>query len=120
MTSSLPESQQLLLGVEALEHLNLLPHGWPFNKKFVTDEELEDDEKLNESVFKVNALPEEQGFTEAELSEAVWHNWGTVKDLPCLHQLPLGIWDTIHQFEDMPLSCKKKKRLWTATQSSPT
>ena len=39
VVSSLPEDEPMLLGLLDMEHLNLLPKGWPHNRKFEKEEE---------------------------------------------------------------------------------
>ena len=38
VSSSLPQDEHVLLGLPKLEHLNLLPEGWPENRTFEEEE----------------------------------------------------------------------------------
>ena len=75
VTDSLPDNDQLLLSISALEHLCLLPVNWPFNQTwgtegpvFVENRQEEEEGTSNQTVFKVE---------KKDITASMWDNIGS-------------------------------------------
>jgi hypothetical protein len=94
VTPDLPNEEQVLLGIHALESLKCLPINWPVNLDFESLEKPTKSKSNKLTTEQINKIKTNQKI-EINISEDVLKNLGSVEDIPRLKKLPDVLQDCI-------------------------
>jgi hypothetical protein len=86
ITIDLPETEQILIGIDALKQLRLLPYNWPHDLNFPSLETSSKKPRTKPSreqalLIKANRVEDK------DIEEEMWHNIVTIEDIPRLKKL---------------------------------
>jgi hypothetical protein len=90
ITEDLPETEQILIGIDALKQLKLLPYNWPHDLNFNTPETDSTEKRSKPNRAQANLIKTNRAASD-DISKDIWHNMGTIEDIPRLKKLPDGI-----------------------------
>jgi hypothetical protein len=111
VTKDLPDKEQVLIGIGALKQLELLPSRWPHSLDFASLEanqsKLPDKAYCKLSKEQVNLIKLNPA-REKDIAEDMWHNMGTIEDIPRLKKLPEAVQKCIRRNQSIFSSTLRK------------
>jgi hypothetical protein len=90
ITEDLPETEQILMGIDTLKQLQLLPYNWPHDLDFLSLKTVAT--KIRTKLSREQALLIKANRVKSnDIAKNMWHNMGTIQDIPRLKKLPENI-----------------------------